>query len=180
MKKWQRILISLIFFLTLITAVLILPYSSLFAGKDPNPRLNKAAVGPDTPYIVLGMGCFWGAEKRMQALNGVLDVESGYAGGDIADPSYETLHDTEQAIDAGKSVKNHAEVIKVYFDPKITRLEKVLIQFWENHNPTQGNRQGNDIGSNYRSAVFYRNDEERRLAELTRGVYQAKPESGRH
>jgi peptide methionine sulfoxide reductase msrA/msrB len=142
------------------------------AGYRANPSLNKAAVGPDTPYIVLGMGCFWGAEKRMQALTGVLDVEAGYAGGDMAKPTYQTLHDTEAAIQAGKSVKNHAEVVKVYYDPKQTTLERVLIQFWENHNPTQGNRQGNDIGSNYRSAVFYRNDEERQLAEKTRAIYQ--------
>ncbi|MGZ4999109.1 MAG: peptide-methionine (S)-S-oxide reductase MsrA [Methylomonas sp.] len=144
----------------------------LLAGKSANPYLNKAAVGPDTHYIVLGMGCFWGAEKRMQALIGVLDVEAGYAGGDIVQPRYETLHDTEQAIQQGKSIKNHAEVVKVYYDPKLTSLERVLIQFWENHNPTQGNRQGNDRGSNYRSAIFYRSDDERQLAEKTRGIYQ--------
>ena len=71
-----------------------------------------------------------------------------------------------------KLLKNHAEVVKVYYDPKQTTLEHVLIQFWENHNPTQGNRQGNDIGSNYRSAVFYRTDEERQWAEKTRAIYQ--------
>ncbi len=151
----------------------ILPNSALLEGKTANPSLNKTAVGPNTPYIVLGMGCFWGSEKRMQALAGVLDVEAGYAGGDISDPSYQTLHDTEESIHEGKAVKNHAEVVKVYYDPKQTNLEKVLIQFWESHNPTQGNRQGNDIGSNYRSAVFYRTDEERQWAEKTRDIYQA-------
>ncbi|WP_326500927.1 peptide-methionine (S)-S-oxide reductase MsrA [Methylomicrobium sp. Wu6] len=147
--------------------------SPRLAGYSANSSLNKAAVGPHTPYIVLGMGCFWGAEKRMQALAGVLNVEAGYAGGDIPQPSYQTLHDTEASIQEGKAVKNHAEVVKVYYDPKQATLERVLIQFWENHNPTQGNRQGNDIGSNYRSAVFYRTDEERRLAEKTRAIYQA-------
>jgi peptide methionine sulfoxide reductase msrA/msrB len=164
---------SLFFLGMLVLAGLILPQSALFAGKSANTSLNKAAVGPDTPYIVLGMGCFWGSEKRMQALNGVLDVEAGYAGGDIANPSYETLHNTEAAIQEGKTVKNHAEVVKVYYDPSQTSLEHVLIQFWESHNPTQGNRQGNDVGSNYRSAVFYRTDEERQLAEKTRTIYQA-------
>jgi methionine-S-sulfoxide reductase len=157
----------------LVIATGVLLNSSVLAGKRVNPSLNKAAVGPSTPYIVLGMGCFWGAEKRMQTLAGVLDVEAGYAGGDIAHPNYETLHDTEKSIQEGKAVKNHAEVVKVYYDPKQTTLERVLIQFWENHNPTQINRQGNDIGSNYRSAIFYRTDEERQLAEQTRDIYQA-------
>lgn len=172
MARRYRAFWSLIFLSILVLTGLILPQSALFAGKSVNTALNKAEVGPDTPYIVLGMGCFWGSEKRMQALNGVLDVEAGYAGGDIANPSYETLHDTEAAIHQGEAVKNHAEVVKVYYDPKLTNLQHVLIQFWENHDPTQGNRQGNDIGSNYRSAVFYRSEEERQLAEKTRDVYQ--------
>jgi peptide methionine sulfoxide reductase msrA/msrB len=172
MARQYRAFWSLIILCTLMLAGIILPQSALFAGKSSNTSLNRTEVGSDTPYIVLGMGCFWGSEKRMQALNGVLDVEAGYAGGEIANPNYETLHDTEAAIQEGKTVKNHAEVVKVYFDPKLTSLEHVLIQFWESHNPTQGNRQGNDVGSNYRSAVFYRNDEERKLAEKTRDIYQ--------
>lgn len=137
---WSLLMIGI---LVIATGALLNP--SLLVGISANPSLNKAAVGSDTPYIVLGMGCFWGSEKRMQALTGVLDVEAGYTGGDIANPSYETLHDTEAAVQEGKAVKNHAEVVKVYYDPKQTSLEHVLIQFWENHNPTQGNRQGNDI-----------------------------------
>jgi peptide methionine sulfoxide reductase msrA/msrB len=173
MSRPYRAVWSVLILVCLVAGMLILPNTSLFAGKSGNPFLNKAAVGADTPFIVLGMGCFWGSEKRMQSLNGVLDVEAGYAGGDVSNPSYETLHETEQAIDAGKVLKNHAEVVKVYFDPKTTTLEQVLIQFWENHNPTQGNRQGNDVGSNYRSAVFYRTDEERLLVEKTKAVYQS-------
>ena len=172
MKRRKRAFLSLLIIGMLVMATAVLPNSSLLAGKSASPSLNKAAVGPDTPYIVLGMGCFWGAEKRMRALAGVLDVEAGYAGGDSANPSYQTLHDVEVAIQEGKIVKNHAEVVKVYYDPKQTNLEQVLIQFWENHNPTQSNRQGNDIGSNYRSAVFYRTDEERQWAEKTRAIYQ--------
>lgn len=177
MKRSYRAVWSLIILAFLMIVAVLAPNSAIFAGKTANPSLNKAAVGPDTPFIVLGMGCFWGSEKRMQALTGVLDVEAGYAGGDIANPRYETLHETEAALQEGKAVKNHAEVVKVYYDPKQTSLERVLIQFWENHNPTQGNRQGNDIGSNYRSAIFYRTDEERRLAELTRDIYQTNLEA---
>lgn len=173
MIRWHRAFWSLIIIGILVIAAEVFLNSPPFSAKSANPWLNKAAVGPDTPYMVLGMGCFWGAEKRMQALSGVLDVEAGYAGGDIPHPSYQTLHDIEEAIREGKAIKNHAEVVKVYYDPKQTSLEQVLIQFWESHNPTQGNRQGNDIGSNYRSAVFYRTDEERQLAEKTRAIYQA-------
>ena len=173
MNTWHRASWSLLMIGILVIATVVLPKSSLLAGKSANPSLNKAAVGPNTPYIVLGMGCFWGAEKRMQALAGVLDVEAGYAGGDISNPSYQSLHNVEEAIQKGNAIKNHAEVVKVYYDPKQTSLEQVLIQFWENHNPTQGNRQGNDRGSNYRSAVFYRTDEERQWAEKTRAIYQA-------
>jgi peptide methionine sulfoxide reductase msrA/msrB len=173
MKRLYRAFWSLFTVCLLVLATVILPNSSLLAGKTDNPALNKAAVDVNTSYIVLGMGCFWGSEKRMQALAGVLDVEAGYAGGDIAHPSYQTLHDSEEAIQQGSAIKNHAEVVKVYYDPKQTSLERVLIQFWENHNPTQGNRQGNDVGSNYRSVIFYRTDEERQLAEKTRAIYQA-------
>lgn len=173
-KQWHRAFWSVIMLSILVLAIGVSLNLPLLGGSiAANPSLNKTAVGPNTPYIVLGMGCFWGAEKRMQALTGVLDVEAGYAGGDIANPHYETLHDTEAAILEGKAIKNHAEVVKVYFDPQQTSLERVLIQFWESHNPTQGNRQGNDTGSNYRSAVFYRTDEERQLTEKTRVIYES-------
>jgi peptide methionine sulfoxide reductase msrA/msrB len=145
----------------------------LLAGESGDSALNKAALSPRTPYIVVGMGCFWGAEKRMGAVPGVLDVEAGYSGGDAQQPHYETLHDTEKAIRQGQAIKNHAEAVKVYFDPEKTTLEQVLIKFWENHNPTQGDRQGADVGTNYRSAIFYRTDAERQLAEKTRAFYQS-------
>lgn len=168
----MRASLSLIILIGLLLGIFILPQMALFAENSVNPSLNKAAVNDETPFIVLGMGCFWGAEKRMQNLIGVLDVQAGYAGGDVASPDYETLHNTEAEINSGKAIKNHAEVVKVYFDPKQTTLEKVLIQFWENHNPAQGNRQGNDIGSNYRSAIYFRSEEERLVAQKTRAIYQ--------
>ncbi len=136
---------------------------------------EAAPVLPDhAQSIVLGMGCFWGAEKRMAELPGVLDVESGYAGGDAEKAGYRDVLALEKQIRAGRSqARNHAEVVKVSFDPGKITLEQVLIGFWENHDPTQADRQGNDIGSNYRSAVYYANEAQRQVAETTRDVYQS-------
>lgn len=123
--------------------------------------------------IVLGMGCFWGAEKRMSELPGVLDAESGYAGGDNARAGYEDVLNFERRLRIGRaSGRNHAEVIKVTFDPQQLSLEGVLAKFWESHDPTQGDRQGNDIGSNYRSAIYYHDEAQKTLALATRDAYQ--------
>ncbi|MDV6345821.1 peptide-methionine (S)-S-oxide reductase MsrA [Nitrosomonas sp. Is37] len=130
-------------------------------------------ISSKTDYIVLGMGCFWGAEKRMSEIPGVLDVESGYAGGDLPGVGYQQILNHEKALRAGKAAgRNHAEVIKVTFDPEKVTLETVLAKFWENHNPTQGDRQGNDIGSNYRSAIYYHDAAQKDLALATQKVYQ--------
>ncbi len=126
-----------------------------------------------TESIVLGMGCFWGAEKRMATINGVIDVESGYAGGDDINAGYYDILRLEKQISYGKTDKtNHAEVIKVTFNPQKVSLEKILIAFWENHNPTQGNRQGNDVGTNYRSVIYYNNKEQEKIAQQTLKFYQ--------
>ena len=146
----------------------------------PIPRLAAwlllLAAGPlfaGTQSVVLGMGCFWGAEMRMAKLPGVVDVEAGFAGGDAETVTYRDVLATARAIRRGETfVTGHAEVVKVTFDTDKTTLERVLAGFWENHNPTQGNRQGNDIGSNYRSAIFYANDQQRQAAEETRAIYQ--------
>lgn len=136
-------------------------------------KANRPAMPAVTDSIVLGMGCFWGAERRMAAIPGVLDVESGYANGEIAG-TYEAVLAHEKMLQWGKTnQRNHAEVVKVTFDPAKTDLEKVLIQFWENHDPTQGNRQGNDVGSNYRSAVYTNSDAQRAVALKTRDTFQA-------
>lgn len=126
-----------------------------------------------TDYIVLGMGCFWGAEKRMSEIPGVLDVESGYAGGDLPGVGYQQILNHERLLLAGRvTARNHAEVIKVTFDPAQVPLQTVLAKFWENHNPTQGDRQGNDIGSNYRSAIYYHDESQKVLALSTQQAYQ--------
>ncbi|MEF3193684.1 MAG: peptide-methionine (S)-S-oxide reductase MsrA [Halothiobacillaceae bacterium] len=134
------------------------------------PNEPKAAT---TEFIVLGMGCFWGAEKRMAEIPGVLDVESGYAGGDAEKVGYHDVLALEKALRRGVArMRNHAEVVKVTFDPAVVDLETILIKFWENHDPTQGDRQGNDVGSNYRSAIYYTSERQKAVALKTRDTYQ--------
>ena len=134
-----------------------------------------------TESIVLGMGCFWGAEKRMAEIPGVLDVESGYAGGDAPKAGYYDVLGLEKEIQAGRSkARNHAEVIKVSFDPAKVSLKTVLIKFWENHDPTQGDRQGNDRGTNYRSVIYYQSEAQKAVALETRDAFQqALTQAGR-
>ncbi len=134
---------------------------------------SKQAAELKTDYIVLGMGCFWGAEKRMAQISGVIDVKSGYAGGDRSDVGYHDILNHEKDLRIGKNVgRNHAEVIKVVFNSEKVSLETVLAKFWENHNPTQGDRQGNDIGSNYRSAIYYHDENQKNIALITKNNYQ--------
>ncbi|WP_296897218.1 peptide-methionine (R)-S-oxide reductase MsrB [Thiohalocapsa sp.] len=123
--------------------------------------------------IVLGMGCFWGAEKRMAAVPGVIDVESGYAGGDAAHAGYRDVLDLEQAIQRGRTdERNHAEVVKVTFDPAQVSLERVLIGFWPNPDPTQGGPQGHAKGTHNRSAIYTNSPAQRAVALATRNTYQ--------
>jgi peptide-methionine (S)-S-oxide reductase len=112
--------------------------------------------------IVVGMGCFWGAERVFWQADGVYTTAVGYAGGYTPNPTYEE-------VCSGRT--GHAEVVLVVFDPaKITR-EQVLALFWENHDPTQGMRQGNDVGTQYRSAVYVDGPEQRAAAEATRNAF---------
>jgi len=121
-----------------------------------------------TQTIVFGAGCFWGVEKHFENLEGVKRAVSGYAGGDYAEPTYETVLKYRNS----NKVVNHTEVVKVIYDDARISTEKLIKSFWELHNPTQGNRQGNDVGSNYRSALYYTNDEQKALALATKKVYQ--------
>jgi peptide-methionine (S)-S-oxide reductase len=114
---------------------------------------------------VFGMGCFWGAERRFWRLGeGVFVTAVGYAGGTIENPSYEQ-------VCTGRT--GHAEVVLVVFDPARISYETLLRTFWESHDPTQGDRQGNDIGTQYRSAIFCSSDDQLRLAEASRQAYGA-------
>jgi len=113
-------------------------------------------TGNDTEMATFGAGCFWCVEAIYQRVTGVLAVESGYAGGHVKNPSY------EQVV---RGNTGHAEVVRVTFNPDQISYEELLEVFWHTHNPTTLNRQGNDVGPQYRSAVFYHNDEQKKIAE---------------
>ncbi len=127
-------------------------------ADDTNSAAKPKTAG-DKEYIILGAGCFWCTEAVYQQIPGVLSATPGYSGGTTVNPSYEQ-------VCTGRT--GHAEVCRVVFDPKKTSLEKILKVFWEIHDPTSLNRQGADTGSQYRSAIFYRTDEQRRIAEQSK------------
>ena len=112
---------------------------------------------------VFGMGCFWGAERIFWELAGVYTTAAGYAGGFTPNPTYEE-------VCSGST--GHAEVILVAFDPTKVSYEELLRRFWEGHDPTQGMRQGNDVGTQYRSLILYRGERQREAAEASRDAYQ--------
>lgn len=114
---------------------------------------------------VFGMGCFWGAERRFWETPGVYSTAAGYAGGLSSETTY-------QEVCSGTT--GHAEVVLVVFDPKLVSYEALLQVFWESHDPTQGNRQGNDVGSQYRSAIFTTSDAQHAAANDSRMTYQDK------
>lgn len=112
---------------------------------------------------LFGMGCFWGAERLFWQVDGVLSTAVGYAGGVTPNPTY-------REVCSGRT--GHAEVVRVVYDPQRVAYRELLRLFWENHDPTQGMRQGADVGTQYRSAVYPSSDEQRRQAEQTRAAYQ--------
>jgi len=112
---------------------------------------------------VFGMGCFWGVERLFWQLPGVWTTAAGYAGGAVPDPTYED-------VCGGRT--GHAEVVRVVFDPARIRYEDLLTTFWENHDPTQGARQGNDVGTQYRSLIVVADAAQRQAAEASRAQYQ--------
>jgi methionine-S-sulfoxide reductase len=120
--------------------------------NTPNPTTEPANL----ETITLGSGCFWCTEAMFQNLRGVKSAVSGYSGGKIPSPSYEQ-------VCSGNT--GHAEVVQVTFDPAAVSLADVLRVFWRTHDPTTLNRQGHDVGTQYRSAVFYHNEEQREIAE---------------
>ena len=122
----------------------------------------KAAVPAGAQEIVLGMGCFWGVERVFWQVPGVLATAAGYAGGLTPNPSYEE-------VCGGRT--GHAEVVRVVFDPKQISVEALLKIFWENHDPTQGMRQGNDVGTQYRSAVYWTTPAQKDAAESSKTAY---------
>jgi peptide-methionine (S)-S-oxide reductase len=139
------------------------------AERMPVPEshfVNGARLEPPFPaaleQAVFGMGCFWGAEKLFWKLPGVYTTAVGYAGGHTPNPTYEE-------VCSGRT--GHTEVVLVVFDPKLTSYESLLRVFWEGHDPTQGMRQGNDVGTQYRSAVYTYGDAQQKAAEVSRDMY---------
>jgi len=113
---------------------------------------------------LFAMGCFWGAEKTFWQLPGVYSTAVGYAGGDTRNPSYKQVC---------SGTTGHAEAVQVIFDPKRVSYQELLRVFWESHDPTQGMRQGNDVGTQYRSAIYTFDDAQQQAAQDSRRTYQA-------
>jgi peptide-methionine (S)-S-oxide reductase len=139
------------------------------APDDPAPATDggpAAVTSPPDPSrtATFGGGCFWCVEAVLEQLDGVLDVRSGYMGGRSARPTYEQVC---------SGVTGHAEVVQVTFDPARIAYDTLLDWFWKAHDPTTLNRQGNDVGTQYRSVVFFHSDEQRRAAEASRSKAQA-------
>ncbi|XTZ17595.1 peptide-methionine (S)-S-oxide reductase MsrA [Micromonospora echinospora] len=133
--------------------------------SDRHEVLGTSLKGPFPPgaqVAVFGMGCFWGAERLFWGLPGVITTSVGYAGGYTPNPTYEE-------VCSGRT--GHAEVVEVVYDPSTIAYEDLLKVFWENHDPTQGMRQGNDVGTQYRSTIYTTNDEQAAAATSSRDAF---------
>jgi peptide-methionine (S)-S-oxide reductase len=149
--------------------------------EDALPGRSEAMEVPDTHFVnghdltppfpvglelaMFGMGCFWGAEKMFWEAPGVYSTAVGYAGGYTPNATYREVC---------SGMTGHTEVVLVVFDPRQTSYDAMLKVFWEGHDPTQGMRQGNDVGTQYRSAIYTFSAEQKRAAEVSRGAYQDK------
>ncbi len=120
--------------------------------EQKSPDMDK----PGLEIATLGGGCFWCIEAIYQDLQGVYKVESGYSGGATANPTYREI---------GSGTTGHAEVVQVHFDPEEISFDEILEVFWSTHNPTTLNRQGHDVGTQYRSAIFYHSEDQKQIAE---------------
>ena len=128
-----------------------------------NGRALQAGKPEGFEEIVLGMGCFWGVERIFWQMDGVWLTQAGYAGGETPNPTYE---------ETCTGQTGHTEVVRVIYDPSKVTTADILKAFWENHDPTQGMRQGNDVGSQYRSAIFATTEEQLKVAAATRETYE--------
>jgi len=145
-----------------------------FAIPTTHDVLGTPIQGPFPAGIetaIFGMGCFWGAERIFWQTPGVYSTAAGYAGG-------YTPHPTYREVCSGQT--GHAEVVLVAFDPAKISYDSLLKRFWEAHDPTQGMRQGNDVGTQYRSAIYYTTEEQRQAAEASRDAYQRELTAAGH
>ncbi len=144
-----------------------LPGRSQRMAVPPKHFINGAPLAPPFPEGLeqadFGLGCFWGAERKFWQTPGVYSTAVGYSGGHTPNPTYEE-------VCSGRT--GHTEVVRVIYDPKQVSFETLLKVFWESHDPTQGMRQGNDVGTQYRSALYWHTDAQRQAAEASRAAYQ--------
>lgn len=147
--------------LTIILSVIIIPILVIFAGNyENNNKFKEDSTMQENHKLekaTFGAGCFWCVEAVFEKLNGVESVISGYTGGNKPNPTYKEVCTGETG---------HAEVSQITYNPNVITYTELLEVFWKTHDPTTLNRQGNDIGTQYRSAIFYHNDEQKRIAEL--------------
>ncbi len=153
--------------LTVPTAEEALPGRSELMPVPERHYVNGNPLKPPYPdgleMAMFGMGCFWGAERRFWQQEGVFTTAVGYAAGVTPNPTY-------QEVCTGMT--GHNEVVYVVFDPKVISYEALLKVFWESHNPTQGMRQGNDTGTQYRSGIYTYSEDQKKLAEASQNAYQ--------
>ncbi|MBX3706176.1 MAG: peptide-methionine (S)-S-oxide reductase MsrA [Pseudomonadales bacterium] len=150
------------------TAAEALPGRAAAMPVPPRHFVNGAPLQPPFPAgletAVFGLGCFWGAERRFWQVDGVFTTAAGYAGGSTPNPTYEEVC---------SGLTGHTEVVLVVFDPRRVAFDGLLKVFWESHDPTQGMRQGNDVGTQYRSAIYTSDARQQAAAEASRDRYQA-------
>lgn len=138
------------------------PDKAMTATDQQPAKMPEVPAGAET--ATLGAGCFWCVDAAYRQLDGVYSATSGYMGGAVKNPTYEQICNGDSG---------HAEVVHVVFDPKKISYEKVLSWFWDLHNPTTLNRQGNDVGTQYRSAIYYYSDAQKKTAEASKAAAQA-------
>ncbi|KJZ14339.1 methionine sulfoxide reductase A [Marinomonas sp. S3726] len=151
----------------------IVPQNEALPGRNEEMKITavhavnnqdmKKSLQANEERIILGMGCFWGAERKLWNTPGVTVTSVGYAGGYTLNPTYEEVC---------SGATGHAEVVNVIFDRDLTSLDAVLKVFWENHNPAEGMKQGNDIGTQYRSAIYTTDESQQEVVEKSLNAYQ--------